>query len=85
MNVMHLHRAPHVKTIHAKKKNASNGPFVSYRTPNASFVLSYKFGKIFATHVGLRHKNGKTCVWVSKSHVTNLKGPNSDWVPKSKA
>jgi hypothetical protein len=69
----------------AKKKNTSNGPFVPCQTFDASYVLSCKSGKIVATHVGPRINNGKTCVWVPKSHVINLKGPNSDCVPKTKA
>ena len=84
----HEHHVSHAKFVHvpnAKKKNASNGPFVSYHTFDASYGLSCKFGKIVATHVGPRHKICKTCVLVPKSYVTILKGPNLDWVPKTKS
>jgi hypothetical protein len=78
------HRHKHHVT-HAKKKNASNGPSIAYHTFDASNVLYCKSGKIVATHVGPRRKNGKTCVWVLKLYVTNLKGPNSYQVLKTKA
>jgi hypothetical protein len=85
--------AHHIKSIHAKnvhvqntkKKSASNVPFIAYHTLGASYVLSCKFGKVVATHVGSKRKNGKTCVWVLKTYVYNLNGPSSDWVPKTKA
>jgi hypothetical protein len=55
-----------------------------YHTLDASYVLSCKFAKVVATSVGPKHKNGKTCVWVPKYYVTNLKGPNMGWIPKLK-
>jgi hypothetical protein len=59
---------------------------MSYHDFDASYVLMRnKFGKIIALHVGLHHKRSKTCVWVPKCLVTNLRGPNQTWVPKTKA
>jgi hypothetical protein len=58
---------------------------MSYHDFDASYVLMRnKFGKIIALHVGLHHKRSKTCVWVPKCLVTNLRGPNQTWVPKTK-
>jgi hypothetical protein len=71
--------------VHAKKKIASKGPFISYHTFDVSYVSSCKSNEVVASHVGPKRENGKTCVWVPKNYVTNLKVPNSDWVPKTKA
>jgi hypothetical protein len=30
-------------------------------------------------------QDSKTCIWVPKTYVTNLTGPNTSWVPKSQA
>jgi hypothetical protein len=35
--------------------------------------------------VGAKHKGSKTCVWVPKVLVSNVKGPKTVWVPKNKA
>jgi hypothetical protein len=40
---------------------------------------------VIARNVGSKCKGGKTCIWVPKSYVTNLVGPNKSWVPKSQA
>jgi hypothetical protein len=66
--------------------NASHVSHMSYHDFDASYVLMRtKFGKIIALHVGPHHKRSKTCVWVLKCLVTNLRGPNQTWVPKIKA
>jgi hypothetical protein len=71
------HNIHNAKSINVpKNKNASTSTSISYRTFNASYVLTCKSGKIVATRVGPGHKYGKTCVWVPKSYITNLKGPN---------
>jgi hypothetical protein len=44
-----------------------------------------KSGKVVAKYVGGKHKSPKTCVWVPKVHVSNVKGPKTVWVPKNKA
>jgi hypothetical protein len=66
--------------------NASHVSHMSYHDFDASYVLiRNKLGKIIALHVGSHHKRSKTCAWVPKCFVTNLKGPNQTWVPKTKA
>jgi hypothetical protein len=44
-----------------------------------------KSGKVVAKYVGGKHKSPKICVWVPKVLVSNVKGPNTIWVPKNKA
>jgi hypothetical protein len=64
---------------------ASNEHNVSFKTFDASYVLTNKSGKIVAKYVGDKHKSPKTCVWVHKVLVSNVKGPKTVWVPKNKA
>jgi hypothetical protein len=66
-------------------RNASSGPTILYRTYDASYVLVCKNDKVVAKILGPKCKRGKTCIWVPKSYVTNLVGPNKSWVPKSQA
>jgi hypothetical protein len=54
-------------------------------TFDASYVLTNKSGKIVAKYVGRKHKGSKTCVWVPKVLVSNVKGPKTVWVRKNKA
>jgi hypothetical protein len=70
-----------------KKKipNASNEHNISFKTFDASYVLTNKSGKVVAKYVGGKHKSPKTCVWVPKVLVSNVKGPKTVWVPKNKA
>jgi hypothetical protein len=69
-----------------KKKTpiASNDSNISFKTFDASYVLTNKSGKIVAKYVGGKHKGSKTCVWVPKVLVSNVKGPKTIWVPKIK-
>ena len=55
------------------------------KTFDASYVLTNKSSKIVAKYVGGKHKGSKTCVWVPKVLVSNVKGPKAVWVPKNKA
>jgi hypothetical protein len=55
--------------------NASNEHDISFKTFNASYVLTNKSGKIVAKYVGGKHKSPKTCVWVPKVLVSNVKDP----------
>jgi hypothetical protein len=49
---------------------------MSYHNFDASYVLMRnKIGKIIALHIGPHHKMPKTCVWVPKVLVSNVKGP----------
>jgi hypothetical protein len=56
--------------------NTTNGPTMLYHTYDASFVLMCKNDKVVARNVGPKCKGGKTCIWVPKSYVTKLVGPN---------
>ena len=67
-----------------KTPNASNDHVVSFKTFDASYVLTNKSGKVVAKYVGGKHKGSKTCVWVPKVLVSNAKGPKTVWVPKVK-
>jgi hypothetical protein len=68
-----------------KKKNvASNGYRISFKTFDASFVLTNKSGKVVVKYVGGKHKSPKTCIWVPKVLVSNVKGPKTVWVPLDK-
>src|SRR5688572_21851600 len=64
--------------------NASNDHDISFKTFDASYVLTNKSGKVVAKYVGGKHKGSKTCVWVPKVLVSNAKGPKTVWVPKVK-
>jgi hypothetical protein len=75
----------HIKMSKKKIANASNEHSISFKTFDASFVLTNKSGKIVAKYVGGKHKSPKTCVWVPKVLVSNVKGPKTVWVPKNKA
>jgi hypothetical protein len=70
-----------------KKKTpiASNEPNISFKTFDASNVLTNKSGKVVAKYVGGKHKGSKTCVWVLKVLFSNVKGHKTVWVPKNKA
>jgi hypothetical protein len=67
-----------------KTPSASNEPSISFKTFDASYVLTNKSGKVVAKYVGDKHKGSKTCVWVPKVLVSNVKGPKTVWVPKNK-
>jgi hypothetical protein len=69
------------KKIHV----ALNEHNVSFKTFDASYVLTNKSGKVVAKYVGGKHKSAKTCVWVPKVLVSTVKGPKTVWVPKNKA
>jgi hypothetical protein len=65
-----------------KTPTASNDHDISFKTFDASYVLTNKSGKVVAKFVGGKHKGSKTCVWVPKVLVSNAKGPKNVWVPK---
>jgi 3D (Asp-Asp-Asp) domain-containing protein len=75
----------HVKMSKKKTPTASNEFNVSFKTFDASYVLTNKSGKVVAKYVGGKHKGSKTCVWVPKMLVSNVKGLKTIWVPKNKA
>jgi hypothetical protein len=67
-----------------KTPSASNDHNISFKTFDASYVLTNKSGKVVAKYVGGKHKGSKTCVWVPKVLVSNVKGPKTVLVPKIK-
>jgi hypothetical protein len=75
----------HIKLPRKKIHVASNEHNVSFKTFDASYVLTNKSDKIVAKYVVGKHKSPKTCVWVPKVLVSNVKGPKTVWVPKNKA
>jgi hypothetical protein len=56
-----------------KTPNASNEPSISFKTFDASYVLTNTSGKVVAKFVGGKHKGSKTCVWVPKVLVSYCK------------
>jgi hypothetical protein len=64
---------------------ASNEHNISFKTFDASYVLTNKSGKVVAKYIGGKHKSSKTYVSVPKVLVYNVKGPKTVWVPKNKA
>jgi hypothetical protein len=66
--------------------NASHVSHMSYHEFDVSYILMRnKLRKVIDVHVGTHHKKSKTCVWVPKCLVTNLRGHNQTWVPTNKA
>jgi hypothetical protein len=78
-------QSTHVKLLKKKTPTASNDHNISFKTFDASYVLTNKSSKIVAKYVGGKHKESKSCVWVPKVLVSNVKGPKTVWVPKNKA
>jgi hypothetical protein len=70
---------------HVVPRKMFNGPSTIYHACNDSFVLSCKNTKVVAKKLGSKCKGDKTCIWVPKTIVTNLVGPNKSWVPKIQA
>jgi hypothetical protein len=77
-------QSTHVKLPKKKTPAASNEHNISFKTFDVSYVLTNKSGKVVAKYVGGKHKRSKTCVWVPKVLVSNVKGPKTVWVPKNK-
>jgi hypothetical protein len=77
-------QSTHAKLPKKKTPIASNDHNISFKTFDASYVLTNKSGKIVAKYVGGKHKGSKTCVWVPKVLVSNVKGPKTVWIPKNK-
>jgi hypothetical protein len=77
-------QSTHAKLPKKKTPIASNEPIISFKTFDASYVLTNKSGKVVAKYIGAKHKGSKTGVWVPKVLVSNVKGPKTVWVPKNK-
>jgi hypothetical protein len=74
----------HNTTNHVSNVDTSSS-YMHCHAFDASYVLmKNKHGKVAALYVGPHHKRPKTCVWVPKVCVTNVKGPKQVWVPKTK-
>jgi hypothetical protein len=67
----------HIKITKKIIPNASNEHSISFKTFDASYFLTNKSGKVVAKDVGGKHKSPKTCVWVPKVLVSNVKGPKT--------
>jgi hypothetical protein len=78
-------QSTHAKLPKKKSPIASNNHNISFKTFDASYVLTNKSGKVVAKYVGAKHKGSKTYVWVPNVLVSNVKGPKTVWVPKNKA
>jgi hypothetical protein len=78
-------RHNHIVSHAPKDMNASDGPSMLFRTFDASYVLYCNNDIVVACNVGPKCKKSKTCIWVPKSYVTNLIGPNTSWGTKPQA
>jgi hypothetical protein len=67
----------HIRNPKKKIVDASNEHSISFKTFDASFVLTNKSDKVVAKYVRGKLKSPKTCVWVPKVLVSNVKGPKS--------
>jgi hypothetical protein len=74
----------HVKMPKKKTPTTLNEPNISFKTFDASYVLTNKSGKLVAKYIGGKHKGSKTCLG-TQGLVSNVKGPKTIWVPKNKA
>jgi hypothetical protein len=71
--------------VHHVPRKMCNESTTVFHACNTSFVLSCKNAKVVARKLGSKCKGDKTCIWVPKTIVTNLVGPNKSWVPKTQA
>jgi hypothetical protein len=78
------HHMPRRNVGHVPRKIV-NEPSTIYHVCNASFAICKKDKKVIARKLGAKCKEDKTCIWVPKTIVTNLVGPNKSWVPKTQA
>jgi hypothetical protein len=76
-----IHHVPRKNIVHAPRK-VMNEPSTIYY---ASFAICRKDKRVIARKLGAKCKGDKTCIWVPKTIVTNLVGPNKSWVPKTQA
>lgn len=83
-NVARKNAMPRKNVVHVPRK-VMNEPSTIYYACNASFAICRKDKKVIARKLGARCKGDKTCIWVPKTIVTNLVGPNKSWVPKTQA
>jgi hypothetical protein len=84
MSRSYIHHVPRKNIVQVARK-VMDGPSTIYHALNASFAICRKDRKVIARKLGAKCKGDKTCIWVPKTIVTNLVGPNKSWVPKSQA
>jgi hypothetical protein len=82
---VHDKNMPRKIVVHHVPKKVCNEPSTIYHACNTSFTICCKNKKVVARKVGAKCKGDKTCIWVPKTIVTNLVGPNKSWVPKTQA
>jgi hypothetical protein len=78
-------RNMHKKNIVHVPRKVCNEPSTVYHACNSSFAICCKNKKVIARKLGAKCKGDKTCIWVPKTIITNLVGPNKSWVPKTQA
>jgi hypothetical protein len=71
--------------VHQVPRKMCNESTTVFHACNTSFVLSCKNAKVVAKKLGSKCKGDKICIWVPKTIVTSLVGPNKSWVPKTQA
>jgi hypothetical protein len=83
-SAVHGRNMPRKNVVHMPRK-VSNELSTIYHACNASFAICSKNKKVIAKKLGAKCKGDKTCIWVPKTIITNLVGPNKSWVPKTQA
>jgi hypothetical protein len=83
-SVVHGRNMPKKNVVHVPRK-VCNEPSTIYHACNTSFAICCKNKIVIARNLGAKCKGDKTCIWVPKTSVTNLVGPNKSWVPKTQA
>ena len=72
-----------VKSGAVKKGNAT--PLIKAGDFNPSYMLCRASdGHVYAKFIGSPHEYIEWSIWVPKTLVTNIKGPITKWVPKTK-
>jgi hypothetical protein len=82
---VHGRNMPRKNVVHHMPRKVCNEPSTIYHACNTSFAICCKNKKVVARKLGAKCKGDKTCIWVPKTIVTNLVGPNKSWVPKTQA
>jgi hypothetical protein len=82
---VHGRNMPRKNVVHHMPRKVHNESATIFHACNTDFVLSCKNKKVIARKLGAKCKGDKTCIWVPKTIVTNLVGPNKSWVPKTQA
>jgi hypothetical protein len=77
-------QSTHVKLPKKKTHAASNEHNVSFKTFDASYVLTNKSGKVVAKYVGGKHKSSKTCVGYPRCLFLTSKDPRLFGYPRTR-